>query len=98
MAEFDLMYKNVSDEDDYETVASLNRWIVTDDAKTLSARDLLQMKRLVGKSFRAFSELARKVENRWCWEPSMEPCPKDGRIAWIAKGAASNKMIDAPLP
>ena len=98
MAELDLMYKNVSEEDDYDIVASLNRWIETGDAKTLSARDLLKMKRLVGMSFRAFSRLARRVDNRWCWEPSMEPCPKDGRIAWIAKGTARNGMLDAPLP
>ena len=98
MAEFDLMYKNVSEDEDYDIVASLDRWVVAEDAETWSPRDLLKMKRLVGKSFRAFSDLARQVENRWCWETAIEPCPKDGRVAWIVKGAKSSNFLDAPLP
>ena len=87
MAKFDLMYKDMSEADDYEIVASLDRWVVEGKAKTWSAGDLLKMKRLVGNSFRDFGSLARKDENRWCWEPCLELKARDGTVAWVAKGS-----------
>ena len=87
MAEFDLMYKDVSKDNDYDVVANLDYWILAAKAQTLTDPVLLKMRRLVGKSFRAFSLIAMDQENRWCWEPTIEPHPVDGRAVWVLKGS-----------
>lgn len=87
MAEFDLLYKDVSKDNDYEVVTNLDYWILAAKAQTLTDPVLLKMRRLVGKSFRAFSLIAMDQENRWCWEPTIEPHPVDGRAVWVLKGS-----------
>ena len=87
MAELDLMYKEVSEANEYDIVTNLDCWLLAANAKALTDTDLLKMRRLVGKSFRAFSVIAMDQEYRWCWEPTIEPHPSDGRAAWVLKGS-----------
>jgi hypothetical protein len=79
MHEVQKISKDAKEEEDFEILSSLETWANAhpgnDEAQIINPEEsdrLLNIKRLTGKSYRAFSAEARLEKNYCCWSNDME--------------------------
>ena len=90
MHEVQKISKDAKEEEDFEILSSLETWANEhhDEAQIINPEEsdrLLNIKRLTGNSYRAFSAEARSEKNYNCWSNDMELQVTNGEIMWVMR-------------